>query len=452
MLSEIRGRKIFGTTVALWLLFVFTTFLDPAWCAPQQLFDNGLSRRTDDSPGLGVEVEMGKIVIAGKEKLTAEQKKRIKGAQMIPIGFAGAAKTDWELTADIGPLQVMPEAIVDGRKNKLRDRRTKGIGEEIFKFFVWLSIPLSDPPITFIADSSSSAGRLGAMRAQRLQSFDHLGPWSVKWPRDAPVNLAKFRFSPQVTSAMPLGAILDILSDTKSKTHNPLASTGALDGSRIKILTKKNFKSFSKIEPNDITPDFLGYFSLLTSYCVLADFSNPIEGPKRLLPIMPRTDFVAQYIKFIEPKLKNQLSDKKTSLYDIVEKVSGAGPKLAKETFKWTTGVITNIDDDWIGKAENLKTGTLEVEKFLNYMQGYDKVTKKTLTQMDLLSLMDKVMRYNQIGSLGSRMETILGTNKLVPIFEFRELALVLGSALGTTMGLYEDKVIEYHKHFAGAV
>jgi hypothetical protein len=248
---------------------------------------------------------------------------------------------------------------------------------------------------------------------------------------------------------MPLGAVQEILSDTKSKTHNPLASMGALYGSKIKILTKNDFKSFSKIKANDITDEFLGYFSLLTSYCILADFGDPKEGPKRLLPIMPRTDFVAQYTQFIEPKLKNQLSDKKISLYDIVEKVSGAGPKLAKQTFKWKPGTVTKINDNWIGKAEDLKTGTLEVEKFLNYVQGYDKATKKTLTQMDLVKLMDKTMRHGQIGSFGSKMETVLGTSKPAPIFEFRELTPVLGTALGDTMGSYEDKVIEYHKRFA---
>jgi hypothetical protein len=72
-----------------------------------------------------------------------------------------------------------------------------------------------------------------------------------------------------------------------------------------------------------------------------------------------------------------------------------------------------------------------------------------TLTQMDLSKLMDKTMRHGQIGSLGSKMETILGTSKLAPIFEFRELAPVLGTSLGATMGSYEDKVIEYHKRFA---
>ncbi|KAF1955164.1 hypothetical protein CC80DRAFT_564563, partial [Byssothecium circinans] len=259
----------------------------------------------------------------------------------------------------------------------------------------------------------------------------------------------KFPFGSQVTAPMPLEAILKILSDAKSKTPNPLASDGALYRDRIKILTKNEFRSFSKIKETDVNDEFLGFFSLLASYCVLANDSDPKKGPKQLLPIMPRTDFIAQYTKFIEPKLRDQLADKTTSLYDIVEKASGEGPTLAKKTFKWTPVVTTKIDDDWIGKAGDLKAGTLEVEKFLNYLQGYDKATKKALPKMDLLKLMDTTMRHRQIGALGNKMETILGTSKDVPIFEFRDLQPVEGRGLGAALGAYEDKVIEYHRQFA---
>jgi hypothetical protein len=171
MLSNIRGQKLFGATATLWVLFAFTIFLDLASALPQQLFSNGLSRRTSNAPGIGVELEMGKIVIEGKQKLTAEKREKIKGAEMIPTGFAGGPKTNWELTAEVGPLQVMPEAVVDGLKNKVGDHKMKGIGDEIFKFFVFLLNPLVTPPIAFIADSSSPTGKLGAMRRQRLQSY-----------------------------------------------------------------------------------------------------------------------------------------------------------------------------------------------------------------------------------------------------------------------------------------
>jgi len=247
---------------------------------------------------------------------------------------------------------------------------------------------------------------------------------------------------------MPLEAVLQILSDAKSKTKNPLASPGALYGPKLQILTKDNFKSFSKIKASDITDEFLGFFSILASYCTLASFSDPKQGPKHLIPIMPRTDLVTQYNKFIAPKLKDQLSDKTTNLFDIIKAATGSS-NLELQTFKWATGTITPIKDDWTGKADDIKAGTLQVWKFLNYLQGYDKLGKKPLPQMDLLTLMDKTMRHGQIGGLGNHMEDVLGTKKLVPIFEFRELAPVLGSALATTLGSYEDTTIAFHKQFS---
>jgi len=252
---------------------------------------------------------------------------------------------------------------------------------------------------------------------------------------------------------MPLEAVLQILGDSKSRSKtNPLASSGALYADKIQILTKDNFKSFSKIKASDIDDEFLGFFSILASYCFLAQLSDPKQGPKHLIPIMPRTDFVTQYNTFIAAKLKDQLSDKTTSLYDIIQAVTGSNSGLATQNFKWATGTVTPIKDNWDGKADDIKAGTLAVFKFLNYLQGYDKIAKKSLPQMDLLTLMDKTMRHGQIGGLGNKMEDILGTTKLVPIFEFRELTPIVGSSLATTLGSYEDKVISYHQQSAQAI
>lgn len=99
---------------------------------------------------------------------------------------------------------------------------------------------------------------------------------------------------------MPLEGLLEILSDTKAKKDNPLVSKETRYSDKIIILKKDDFKSFDKIKSEDITDEFLGYFSLLTSYCVVAKYNDLKEGPKRSLPIMPRTDFVAQYMQFVE--------------------------------------------------------------------------------------------------------------------------------------------------------
>lgn len=86
------------------------------------------------------------------------------------------------------------------------------------------------------------------------------------------------------------------------------------------------------------------------------------------------------------------------------------------------------------------------MEKFLNYIQEYDKKADKPLDQMDLVKLIDRSTRHGQIGGLNDRIENVLGTNKPAAIFEFRDLALAIGNELSDTMESYENKVIDYYK------
>jgi hypothetical protein len=453
MTSDLLRPKLFGAAFVLWVLFAFTVLLGPTSAAPTHHVRDGFVRRTD-VPGIGVELEIGRIAIVGSGRpLIGGKREAIKGAVMTPVGFVGAPKLDWVLTAEVGGPKILPEVIVNGLKNRVGDRKTGVIGEQIYQFFVCppailIANVLSRVSLTHPALQKGWAPCSAKGCKVNIEGFDNLGEWSVKWPTQ-PENPEKLSFAPQVTTAMPLGAVLKILGDTKDRNvaNNPLASSGALDAPRIKILTKKDFKSFPKISSSDINDEFLGFFSLLTSYCVLAKSTDPVKGPKHLLPVMPRTDFVTQYNTFIEPKLKKQLFDKTTSLLDIIVKVSG-NAQLAKEAFKWKAGITTDIPDNWADKAENLKAGTLAIDDFINHIQGYDKTTKKALPKMDLLKLMDKAMRHGQIGSLNNKMESVLGSTKVAPIFEFRELEPLEGPKLGASLGAYEEKVIAYHKEF----
>lgn len=75
---------------------VLTTLLGPVSATPQQLVSNGISRRASgDAPGLGVELEMGRILLENDAKpWTPEDRENIKGAELIPIGFIGDKKTN----------------------------------------------------------------------------------------------------------------------------------------------------------------------------------------------------------------------------------------------------------------------------------------------------------------------------------------------------------------------
>lgn len=147
MLFEARHQKLYGATAILWNLFVFAAFFDRTSAIPQQQSRNRLSPRADHTPGLGVELETGSIVIQrpkdnnGKDPpaLTPEQRDKIKGAEMTPIGFDWGSKTNWKLTAEPGSPELLPESIVDGLKNKVGDHKTASIGGEIYKFYVCLT-------------------------------------------------------------------------------------------------------------------------------------------------------------------------------------------------------------------------------------------------------------------------------------------------------------------------
>ncbi len=245
---------------------------------------------------------------------------------------------------------------------------------------------------------------------------------------------------------MPLEGLLQVLKDGKDKKDNVLANQLASYNDKIVIPTKDSFKDFGKINPDDITDEFLGFFSLLTTYCIVANDNDEKYGPKRSLNIMPRTDFLAMYKKFIEEKLRAEISECGNSLYTIVSTVSGvSNNKLKDYEFKWKPDDLRNkVDQDWDGKDDMIKKGRLRVDKFLDDLQMNDKVAKK---QLDLLKLMDLSTRHGQIGGLNDRMESVVDHHSSpAPIFEFRDLKAITGDDVAKRMGEYEDKAIEMHK------
>jgi len=251
---------------------------------------------------------------------------------------------------------------------------------------------------------------------------------------------------------MPLEGLLQVLKDGKHKTDNVLANKGASYNDKIVIATKDSFKDFGKIKPDDITDEFLGFFSLLTTYCIVANDNFEGYGPKRSLNIMPRTDFLAMYKKFIEEKLRAEISECGNSLYTIVSTVSGvSNNKLKDYEFKWKPDDLRNkVDQDWDGKDDMIKKGRLRVDKFLDTLQMNDKVAKK---QLDLLKLMDLSTRHGQIGGLNDRMESVVNhPSSPAPIFEFRDLEAINGGEVVKRMEEYEDKAIEMHKKAANHV
>ncbi|KAF2667356.1 hypothetical protein BT63DRAFT_480344 [Microthyrium microscopicum] len=412
----------------MWALYAVTAFTGLASAFPQPLLGNGLTRRAnEEKAGLGVELELGKVTIEGKKNIKPEERQSVKGAKIIPLNFKPPPMTNWVLTAEVtadDTLRIYTEAIVDGTKNKVGDHKTSSIGEEVFKYF----------------DAWAPCSKSKCM--VQIEGHDNLGPWEVKWPADPP-KVETLKFDPQVTTAVPMEGIQKLLADWKTKVpsdKNALVGSPGSNAKELKILRQDDFKSFTKIKPSDVDAEFLGAFTLLTAYATLAHTSNKQDGPKKIIPIMPRTDFVTLYSKYVEPKIKSQLGDK-TTLLQIVQKISGQKGDIAKQVFTWTgNDKATKPKENWDGRDADLKSGKLEVQKFLGHLQGDDKGANK----LDLVKLMDKTLRNGQIGGLGDKLEQT-GTNKVAPLFELRELAPIQGADLGKKLGEFEDKVIAYY-------
>ena len=97
------------------------------------------------SSGLGVELELPTLTYESIDKdwnqIRTAEREALKGARLIPAGFAGGPQTTWKVTAEISPANLMTEIIVDGRNNKVLDDggdASRLIGQEIVQYMVRL--------------------------------------------------------------------------------------------------------------------------------------------------------------------------------------------------------------------------------------------------------------------------------------------------------------------------
>ena len=247
---------------------------------------------------------------------------------------------------------------------------------------------------------------------------------------------------------MPMEGVLQVLKDGKAQVDSDvLINKGQAYNQKIIVVTEDSFQSFGRIRRIDINDEFLGFFSLLISYCVAASEGEAAHGPKRGLNLMPRTNFLTMYNTFAQAKLRNQFV-LGTSLYDIVDVIAKLEPgrnlDIAKMKFKWIPQDLRNhIDETWPGKDDDMKSGELTVKKFLDTLQPLP----PNAPQLDLLMLMDRMVRHGQIGGYGALMEGVYdSTNRPAPIFEFRDLANVDGIGLAERLAQFNQQVVHLHK------
>ncbi|KAI0151819.1 hypothetical protein GGR57DRAFT_503747 [Xylariaceae sp. FL1272] len=436
--STIKVIHLLATTILCIASAIVALAARPVLAVPQQAVITGPSILYD-APGLGIELEVPAPIYTTRQewaKIPTATKEALKGKELSPQGYNGGSQTYWVLTAELSRTNLMTEIIVSGQKNKLGSPASTLIGKEIVDYMTgwfqfWKVIKNRNPPADSYALVNGNPGGTD--------------PWVVNW--NVPIGDPLYSFQPQVTAAMPMEGVLQLLSDAKADVKtNVLINHDLPYNKKIIVLTKKDFMGFATIRPADVTDEFLGFFSLLTTYCVVASEGDRVNGPKRGLNIMPRTNFLTMYNMFARDKLQEAFANSQ-SLYSIVRTVAAlhSARDIQDLRFLWKPEDLRNdVSENWPEKDLNRETGNLAVKLFLDTLQGLN------TRQLDLLMLMDKMVRHGQIGGLDDRVEGVYQARaKPAPIFEFRDLEPVPSTQLPSRIIAFNEKVIELHKQVA---
>ena len=139
MRPMIKTTSLIATT-ALWIAPTAVAIpVLPILAPPQRTLSNGLNALYV-APGLGVELELFTLVYISTvkkwEEIDTAGREALKGATLIPTDFPGGPQTNWKLTAEISPANLITEIIVDGQTNKVGGFTSERAGLEINQYMV----------------------------------------------------------------------------------------------------------------------------------------------------------------------------------------------------------------------------------------------------------------------------------------------------------------------------
>ncbi|KAJ5988459.1 hypothetical protein N7481_003669 [Penicillium waksmanii] len=320
--------------------------------------------------------------------------------------------------------QLFAEYILNGKKIKLGTGRAATVADEIYQ-----NLKKWDP--------------------KSGQQFDITGntknPWSLKVGSD-PVNSV---WSRQITAPMPLGAINDLMKQSKiniGKSSPPLVTYA-----RSKIDSKVWVNDFIFEEsPGGLTKNVgenvRGFLALLLSHAKAGSQVRNSESAKELTSIMPRTSFAKMY-KLIESKLENK------DLWAIVNKLACyINPIEDADEY-------AAVDESFCsGCPDNTKINGKFEELQINICYGSEEcpVNVKAWIQgledgKDLLKEADEAMIDGQVGGYGYLTEYRLNhpTEKLA-LFEFRDLPSCKASSWKSCLEAAEAEIVKYHNQYPG--
>lgn len=171
--------------------------------------------------------------------------------------------------------------------------------------------------------------QLNGQRVATLQDSTY-GPWTVWTPNSPnPRSTSQFIWYSHVTAPLPLQSIQDLIVKAVALEENWLLPhaptedfTQSVLGQNFIAVKQSFFQSpATGINPNYVTDDMLGFFSMVLSYAKHADEAYTDSSPKHLLSIMPRTDFTTIFntIRSFVPGTDYPNNWRPGSLYSLIK-------------------------------------------------------------------------------------------------------------------------------------
>ncbi|EAW13607.1 uncharacterized protein ACLA_043250 [Aspergillus clavatus NRRL 1] len=362
--------------------------------------------------------------------------------------LAGRRGPNWVLTADTGdgPGKVKGEYILNGEAIKVGSGDAARAGKAIADDFVSGQATNTGVSSLLTSGQLNWAPWKAPVRATVGIEDNKCNPWTIGSPgkRDSGLNTL---WMPQITAPMPLEAVYSLMKLQFQTEDPPVLAKDYMYGKNYLILVMPKYFEGNPngIDPSKVTDDVLAFCSLVLSYAKAAsDPLKPDESPKLRTTFMPRTDFNTLF-KQVKSKIPGDLF----SLFNFLacSKANGTREVMFDEKYcsKQGSKIISNnkFGDLAYTNVARHPHATMSVK---SWIQGIGALSPSP----DLLSKFDKSID-GSIGGLGSRMERMYGSQRSVPLFEFRNLGETATVGIEGFMAEIDSTIQDLHRKYENA-
>ncbi|KAL9116137.1 MAG: hypothetical protein Q9227_000506 [Pyrenula ochraceoflavens] len=395
------------------------------------------SSSTDLSPGIGLEFETSHITFEPSAAFSLDKWQTFTFKRECVGNRRGKG---WALTADTTRVGahggvLTAEYVVEGEVVKLGSSGSGGglkrvVGEILEDLRAW-------SPSRDMDDNRVTIGG----------SKDGLNTWRITRPETSnKASIDRMVWLPQINAPMPLEAIYELLRiaifHPEEKSNVLLPTQHMFRGTNFVYVTRDFFPGDFG-ETAGITDDVLGFLSILLSYAKGAGIIGDKRSPKLLFMLMPRTDFKTMY-GLVRHKIPWN------NLFRLVEQLA---------CWKWDDGKVV-LDALYCHPPKKPSSYPIPNGSFaaLFYSLGDPPNTRKLLIRDWINSIADldsagtdelaKIDPPQSIGGLRDTVAHVFGTQRAVPIWEFRSLPSIVTTEFGDFADRAERAVLDYHREF----